>query len=128
MNDQAAADHAVEQFVGRLLQIGVLLAAGVTALGGLVLLLHDGSTLPALGTFHGEPAVHSSLPAIVRGARAGDGAAIVQFGVLLLIATPIARVGFTLVAFLRQRDRFYTIVTMIVLSILLYSLFAGTAV
>ncbi|HVX90003.1 MAG TPA: DUF1634 domain-containing protein [Gemmatimonadales bacterium] len=126
MKDHAAEDHAVEQVVGRLLQVGVLLAAGVTLLGGVVLLAHDGGSIPALGRFAGEPADHSRIGAIVRGALSGDGAAIVQLGVLLLIATPIARVAFTLVAFLRQRDRFYALVTTIVLGILVYSLLAGS--
>lgn len=125
MRDHAAEDHAVEQVVGRLLQVGVLLAAGVTAIGGVVLLARDGGSVPALGQFVGEPADHSRIGAIVQGALGGDGAAIVQLGVLLLIATPIARVAFTLLAFLRQRDRFYAVVTTVVLAILVYSLFAG---
>lgn len=118
-------DHAVELAVGTLLRWGVMLAAAVTAFGGVILLWQDGATIPTLGRFVGEPGTHTELPAIVRAASGGDGAAIVQFGVLLLIATPIARVAFTLIAFLRQRDHFYTLVTAIVLGILAYSLFAG---
>ena len=49
--------------------------------------------------------------------------AIVQLGLVLLIATPVARVAFTLVAFARQRDRAYVMITTIVLALLLYSLF-----
>ena len=58
-------------------------------------------------------------------ALAGSGAAIVQFGVVVLIATPVLRVAFTLVAFLHERDRLYTGVTALVLAILLFSFFAG---
>lgn len=125
MNDHPAEDHQVEMVVGTLLRRGVLLAAAVTAVGGVLLLAQQGHMEPALGSFVGEPADHTALGAIVRGALSGDGAAIVQLGVVLLIATPIARVAFTLVAFLRQKDRFYTGVTALVLAILLYSLFAG---
>ena len=126
MNTHPPDDHAVEMVVGTLLRWGVLLAAGVTAVGGALLLWQDGGSIPDLGRFVGEPGSHSALGAIVRGAFGGEGAAIVQLGVVLLIATPITRVAFTLVAFLRQRDRLYTAVTAVVLAILLYSLFSGT--
>ena len=125
MNAHPPDDHAVEMVVGTLLRWGVLLAAGVTAIGGAVLLWQAGGTIPTLGTFVGEPGSHSRLGEIVRGAFGGEGAAIVQLGVVLLIATPIARVAFTLVAFLRQGDRFYTAVTALVLAILCYSLLSG---
>lgn len=128
MNHQGPDDHAVEVMVGNLLRWGVLGAAGVTLLGGILLLAQQGGSVPVLGTFVGEPGAHTELGAILRGALGGDGAAIVQLGVVLLIATPIARVAFTLVAFVRQRDRFYALVTTIVLGILMYSLFAGAVV
>ena len=57
----------------------------------------------------------------------GQSASIVQLGVVLLIATPIARVAFTLVAFAIQRDRTYVIITLIVLGLLLYGLLFGKA-
>jgi uncharacterized membrane protein len=50
---------------------------------------------------------------------------IIQFGLLLLVATPVMRVAFTVVAFLIQRDRIYVGVTIIVLSVLLFSLAGG---
>lgn len=46
----------------------------------------------------------------------------IQFGLLLLIATPVARVVFSIFAFAAQRDWIYVGVSMIVLSILAYSL------
>ena len=48
-------------------------------------------------------------------------AAIIQFGLLLLIATPIARVAVSLIGFALERDRTYVVVTSIVLAILIYS-------
>jgi uncharacterized membrane protein len=44
---------------------------------------------------------------------------------LLLIATPILRVAFSLVGFAIERDRAYVIITSIVLAVLLYSLISG---
>ena len=121
------SEHEIEQVIGRLLQFGVLLAAAVTLLGGVMLLLHHGSTAVSYATFQGEPAYLRSLTAIVRAAFAGDAMAVVQLGLLLLIATPVARVAFTLVAFALQRDRLYVLVTTIVLALLLYGLLFGGA-
>jgi len=50
---------------------------------------------------------------------------IIQLGLLLLIATPVARVAFSVLAFAWQRDRTYVIVTLIVFAILIYSLTGG---
>lgn len=118
-------EHRVELAVGNLLRWGVLTAAAITAIGGIVLLLAHGSEPVLLGTFHGEPAGLATLDGIVRGAFAGDGGAIVQLGVVVLIATPVLRVAFTLVAFLYERDHLYTAVTALVLAILLFSFLAG---
>ena len=121
------SDHAVEQFVGRLLQLGVLIAAVVVLLGSALLLVQHGGTFVAYSVFHGEPDGLRSIAGIVRGVMAVQSESIVQLGLLLLIATPVARVAFTLVAFILQRDRTYVIITTIVLALLLYGLVFGKA-
>jgi uncharacterized membrane protein len=63
----------------------------------------------------------------VRAAFTLNSAAIVQLGLVLLIATPVARVAMSLVAFILQRDRVYIVVTSIVLALLIYSLTGGIA-
>ncbi len=111
--------------MGNLLRAGVVTAATVVLLGGLVYLFHHGTEQPAYQVFRGEPATLRSVRGIVADALALRGRGIIQLGLLLLIATPIARVVFSMYAFMRQADRIYTAVTLIVLSVLLYSL-AGT--
>jgi uncharacterized membrane protein len=53
--------------------------------------------------------------------------AVIQLGLGLLIATPVARVAFCLLAFIRQRDGMYVVVTSVVLVVLLLGLFAAEA-
>ena len=120
-------EHEIEQVIGRLLQYGVLLAAAVTLVGGVMLLLQHGSTPASFAVFQGEPAQLRSITAILSGAFSGSAMSVVQLGLLLLIATPVARVAFTLVAFAIQRDRLYVLVTTIVLALLLYGLVFGGA-
>jgi uncharacterized membrane protein len=61
---------------------------------------------------------------IVATALAPSGRGVIQLG-LLLIATPVARVVFPAVAFARQRDLTYVLLTLVVLGVLAWSLFAG---
>jgi uncharacterized membrane protein len=119
------SEHEIEQIIGRLLQVGVLIAGVVTLVGGVLLLLSHGSTTPSFSVFRGQPGNLTSLGLILKGAREGHGDSIVQLGIVLLIATPIARVAFTLVAFALQRDRTYVLITLLVLLLLMYGLFFG---
>jgi uncharacterized membrane protein len=57
--------------------------------------------------------------------RAWRGRGIIQLGLLLLIATPVARVAFSVVAFALERDRLYVGITLIVLAVLAFSLAGG---
>jgi uncharacterized membrane protein len=50
---------------------------------------------------------------------------VIQLGLLLLIATPIGRVVFSVIGFVRQRDWLYVAITLLVLRLLLYSLMSG---
>ena len=121
------SDHDVQQAIGGLLRLGVIIAAAVTSVGGALLLVQHGGDPVAHQTFQGEPAALESIVSIVRGALAFNGDSIAQLGLLLLIATPVARVAFTLVAFALQRDRKYVAITSIVLALLVYALVLGKA-
>ena len=62
------------------------------------------------------------MGSIVRDAGRLHSRGIIQLGILLLIATPIARVAFAVFAFAAERDKMYVVFTLIVLTILMYSL------
>jgi uncharacterized membrane protein len=118
-------DQQVEQSIGVLLIAGVLLAASVVFLGGILYLVHSGGAQPDYHTFKGEPANLRTPSLVIRDAFAGNPPAIIELGLLLLILTPIARVAFSVVAFLREHDYMYMVVTLVVLGVLLYSLLAA---
>jgi uncharacterized membrane protein len=119
------SDERVENVVGNLLRLGVLVAGAVTALGGALFLARHGMARADYHVFRGEGSELTSIGGIVAGALRRDSRAVVQLGLLLLIATPIARVCFSLVAFVLQRDRLYVGITAIVLAVLLFSLVFG---
>ena len=120
-------EHDVEIRLGRLLQAGVAIAAAVVLAGGVVYLIHNGGSRPHYSTFAGEPAELRSVGGILGDAAALRGRGIIQLGLLILIATPVARVAFSLYAFLRDRDRAYVLITSVVLILLVLSL-AGLGV
>jgi uncharacterized membrane protein len=115
-------DKKVEQVVGKLLQLGVSAAGFVVFVGGVLYLFHFAHTPMDYRSFRGEPAEFRSLLPILSGAFHLESRGLIQLGLLLLIATPVARVMFSIAAFALERDRTYVVVTLIVLGILLYSL------
>jgi uncharacterized membrane protein len=118
-------DQYVEELIGNLLRVGVTLAAAVVLFGGSIYLVRHGLAAPHYSVFVGEPADLRTVSGIVRDALALRGRGLIQLGLLLLIATPVARVAFSVAAFAMQRDRLYVVVALIVLAVLMYSLTGG---
>ncbi|MGC1463882.1 MAG: DUF1634 domain-containing protein [Terracidiphilus sp.] len=117
-------EHGLELAMGRMLQIGVTVAALVVLAGGILYLLQSGGTRPDYAHFQGAPAALTTVSGILSGAMHLDASSVIGFGILLLIATPISRVIFGVVGFAVLRDRLYTVVSVVVLVILLYSFVA----
>ncbi len=118
-------DRSIERSVSVLLMAGVIIAGSVTLLGAIAFLIRHWSDTVNYRTFHSQPRVDRIIPEIVAGALSGRGRSIIQLGMLLLIATPVARVAFSLFGFAMERDRTYVVTTAIVLAVLLYSLISG---
>ncbi len=125
MSVKGWTDQSIEVIIGTLLRVGVLLAASVVLIGGVVYLTRHGHEATKYSTFHGEPEDLKSISGIATGMAGFHGTAIIQFGLLLLIATPVARVAFSAVAFAMEGDSMYVVITLIVLAVLLYSLFGS---
>jgi uncharacterized membrane protein len=119
------SDKRLDVVVGNLLKTGVLTAAAVVLVGGIIYLARHGGELPDVKVFHGESSDLRSVGGIMGGALAGHGRGLIQLGLLLLIATPVARVALLSAGFALQRDRFYVLVSLVVLTLLLYGLFGG---
>ncbi|HLH38769.1 MAG TPA: DUF1634 domain-containing protein [Bryobacteraceae bacterium] len=115
-------DERLESIVASLLRTGVSLAAAVVLGGGIVYLVRHGGEHPAYSAFHGEPAEYRYVSSIVRAAFSGQARGIIELGLLILIATPVARVVACVAGFALEKDRAYVVITTIVLAILLYSL------
>ncbi len=115
-------DQKMEVAIGQLLRAGVLIAATVVLIGGLLYLSQRRGPRPDYSTFHGEAAELRSPTAIVTHLSIRNSNAIIQLGLLLLIATPIARVAFAALGFYAEKDRLYVVISLIVLAVLMYSM------
>ncbi len=115
-------DQRVEQWIGNLLRAGVLTAAAVVFVGAILFLEQHGGEPADYSKFRGEPSDLRIVGDIVAGALTMDGREVIQLGILLLIATPVARVILAAGAFALERDRLYVVLTLVVLGVLLASL------
>lgn len=119
------SDERLARWIGNLLRVGVGTAAAVVLLGGVLYLARHGAETPSYRVFQGEPTQFRTVGGIFGAAHHLGGRGIIQLGLLLLIATPIARVAFAAVGFAMERDRTYVLVSLIVLATLLFSLAGG---
>ena len=128
MSTPKMSDEDIERMVSVVLRSGVLLSAFVVLAGGIYYLVRHGEEIADYRTFRGVPSIDRMVGQIIRGTIDLRARSITQAGVLLLIATPIARVAVALVGFALERDGKYVAITAVVLAVLLYSLAAGTIV
>lgn len=119
------SDQYVEQIIGTLLRAGLALATALVAAGGVVYLVRHGHEAPHYGWFHGVPEPLRRIGGIVEMAHDLFGRGFIQLGLLVLLATPVARVAFSVLAFVKQRDPLYVGVTVFVLAVLLASILGG---
>jgi uncharacterized membrane protein len=115
-------DKRMDELMGFLLRSGVILAASIVFAGGVVYLARHPFPVINYRVFQGEPQNLRTVSGIFSEAKAFHGRGLIQLGLLVLIATPIARVTFSVFAFFYERDWKYVVFTLIVLGLLLYSL------
>src|SRR5437016_1140914 len=114
-------DERLEALIGNLLRAGVILSATVVLIGGAVFLAQHHSDRVGYATFHLERSSLRTLSGIFRSAMQLRADAVIQLGLILLIATPIARVALAALGFYLEGDRLYFGISLTVLAILLFS-------
>jgi len=118
-------DKDIEIILGNLLRWGVLVSSLVVFTGGLIYLIRHGYSFPDYHNFMGRSHPFHTLKAVINGLREGRGQAFIQTGIILLIATPIARVIFSIAGFFLEKDKQYVLIASLVLIIILISILLG---
>ena len=120
-------DTDIQIVIGWILRIGVLLSMSIIFIGGVIYLYRHGHTPANYSTFNGIPDFVHNASGIVNGIITLRGRAIIQAGIVLLIATPVVRVVFSAIGFLLEKDYLYTGITLFVLLIITASMLSGHA-
>ncbi len=122
----------VNLIMGKLLRYGVVSSCVITLIGGVFYLIqHHGDSMDKYkatdvpNSMFGVDDFYRELTTIIPRVLTLDGAAIIQFGVCVLIATPIMRVAFSVIVFLVEKDYLYVTITLIVLCGILLNMFLG---
>ncbi len=118
-------DKDIQLVIGKVLRWGVLLSMAVVIFGGGVYLYRHGLSILDYSTFKGQPDLTSNFIAIIHGVLTFRGRAIIQLGILLLIATPIIRVAYSAIGFITEKDYLYTGIALLVLAIIMASMLGG---
>jgi len=120
------ADNDIEQFIGLQLRFGVIISSLIVLIGGLIYLGQSGQLqLPSYHQFIGIRDGNTSFGEILNGTRVLNAKSIIQFGVVVLIATPILRIAFSLIGFVLEKDKMYILITAVVLTVMMVSIFGG---
>lgn len=112
----------IEVMIGRILQIGVIVAAIIMLLGLILLLINGGDGGYAVGH---QP---TTIKAIAMGTISLKPYAVMMVGMFCLILTPVLRVVVSIYAFYKEHDRLYVWITTAVLIILCISFVIGHTV
>jgi uncharacterized membrane protein len=120
-------DDDLNRSVGNLLRLGVLLSVG-TSLIGFIKLFTEGFKMPKdYSNIKIQMTGERIWEGFWDGLTSGQGIAIIQLGILFLILTPLVRIIFALIGYLKEKDYLYVVISAIVLGIMVFSFITGYA-
>lgn len=126
--DLKAKDKNLALVIGNVMRWGVIVSLSLTFLGGLLYILwHPHEIISYKEYIEKDYSVAEILGKTFSGLLHFDGESLITFGILLLFATPVLRVLFSLIGFILEKDKLYILITLIVLAIIFISLSGGLA-
>ena len=117
----------MQSLLGQVLRAGTVISISIVFIGGIFYLYRHGHTIADYRIFKGIPDFVQHPEGIFNGIFTLKGQAIIQFGIVLLIATPIFRVIFSAVGFVLEKDYMYLGISLLVLFIIFMSMLSGHA-
>ena len=113
--------------IGLVLRYGVIASFALVALGSLLLFLEGQTGYYPIGTaeqlFDAQNGFLVGLSPLIQGVASAKPYAIIDLGLVVLLATPVMRVVISLFLFLDERRYAFVAITATVLAILLLSMF-----
>ena len=118
-------DTDIQAIIGLVLRWGTIISISIVFFGGIFFMYRHGHSIPDYKTFKGIPPFLQHFDGLISGALNIKGQAIIQLGVILLIATPIIRVLFSTIGFALEKDYLYVCISLLVLLIIFSSMMSG---
>ena len=120
-------DTDMQLLLGKVLRAGTIISISVVFLGGILYLYRHGYSVANYREFKGIPDFVRLSSQLINESLKFKGQAIIQVGIILLIATPIIRVIFSAVGFALEKDYLYVGISLLVLLIIFFSALGGHA-
>jgi uncharacterized membrane protein len=117
----------MQQVLGWILRLGVIFSMVIVLIGGGVYLYRHSTETVHYSKFVGVPDFIESPAGIWHGILTLRGRAIIQAGIVLLIATPVIRIIFSAIGFVLEKDWLYTGISVLVLAVIVISALSGHA-
>jgi uncharacterized membrane protein len=116
-------DEQLQNQLARVMLIGVVIAAAIMGAGlSWFLVTHEGLP-PGDHIFRGEPKYFENPISMIQRAldlgEVGHRRSLIMIGVALLLINPLVRVAFAAFGFAAQKDRLYTLISLLVLAVLI---------
>jgi uncharacterized membrane protein len=118
-------DTDMQLLLGRVLRGGMIVSMSIVFFGGIIYLYRHGHEVANYRVFNGIAPFLRQPDTLINGVFIFRGQAIIQTGIVLLIATPILRVMFSTMGFVLEKDYLYTGISLLVLLIIFISMLSG---
>jgi uncharacterized membrane protein len=115
-------DTDIQSLIGQVLRAGMIISISIVFIGGVFYIYRHGHTIANYRIFTGVPDFVQHTGTLINGVINLKGQAIIQIGIILLIATPILRVIFSAIGFMLEKDYMYVGISLLVLLIIFISL------
>ena len=120
-------DTDIQSLIGQVLRGGMVISMSIVFFGGILFIYRHGHSIPDYKIFKGIPPFLQTPGSLINAALILKGQAIIQLGIILLIATPILRVVFSTIGFVLEKDYLYVGISLVVLLIIFTSMISGHA-
>ncbi|MDP9078358.1 MAG: DUF1634 domain-containing protein [Bacteroidota bacterium] len=120
-------DTDIQSLIGKVLRGGMMLSMTIVVFGGIFFIYRHGHSIPNYKEFKGIPPFLQNIGSLIHASILFKGQAIIQLGIILLIATPILRVVFSTIGFALEKDYLYVGISILVLLIIFASMLSGHA-
>jgi uncharacterized membrane protein len=120
-------DTDIQSLIGQVLRIGMIASMSIVFFGGVLFIYRHGHSIPDYKVFKGIPPFLQNTGSLLHAAFSFKGQAIIQLGIILLVATPILRVIFSTIGFMLEKDYLYVGISSLVLLIIFASMMSGYA-